>query len=93
MLRPPSKTFGDRSGEKLFLRHFHIFENARSALVRAHAIERAARIAIPIGIGIGSTMTTAVMMAMTLARIRASTTVFIHQLIQEEMFGMVYANS
>ena len=64
------------------MRHLHIFENARPALVRAHAIERTARIAIAvsiaIGIGIGSAMTT---MAMILARIRASATVFIHQLI------------
>jgi hypothetical protein len=74
----------------LLVRHFHIFENARSALVRAHAIERMARIAI--AITIGSAMTTA-MMAVILARIRASTTVFIHQLIQQEMLGMVHTKS
>jgi hypothetical protein len=37
-------------------------------------------------------MTTA-MMAVILARIRASTTVFIHQLIQQEMLGMVHTKS
>lgn len=68
------------------MRHFDIFENARSALIRAHAIERGAPIAIAIAIAIGGAMTT---MAVILTRLRGKRSVFVHQLIQGRSVRMV----
>lgn len=64
------------------MRHFDIFEKARSALIRAHAIERGA----PIAIAIGGAMTT---MAVILTRLRGKRSVFVHQLIQGWSVRMV----
>lgn len=66
------------------MRHLDIFENARSALIRAHAIERGAPIAI--AIVIGGAMTT---MAVILTRLRGKRSVFVHQLIQGWSIRMV----